>query len=195
MKRKARVYLVLWMLSSIFVFSNICAISNANGGMFDHKGMALSVAGLSEDASADVGSRNSDYDLNWVKLSLFNKHDIDDNWNVVVSGDLGYLRWEPSDGTVGSYIDTFSIGAELVLYRRIYKELSFGAGIGLSTLSDSSGMPHLGNSGVYGTGTVRLKLGLPKNYGIEAALDHISDALQEDSGNNLYALKLYYMFD
>jgi len=187
--------ILILALSTFLLLGIFTCANNADAGMYDHQGMELSVAGASKEAGETIGCVNDDYDFNWIKMSLFNRHDIDDNWNVVTAGDLGYMRWASTNEAVDSDKDVFSIGAELIVYRKIYKTLSLGGGVGLSTLSHYSGLPHLGNSGLYGTATGRLKLDLSKSYGLEASLDHISDLLQEDVGNNAFALKLYYMFN
>lgn len=162
-----------------------CAFAGSN-----HQGMEVSHGG--PDRLGD-----SNYDFSYSSISVFNKHTINENWNLNLHGTFGYLRWDSSD--YRSDEDTFAIEAQLIIYRKLYKNLSLGFGGGFSTLTDPKNLPDLGNSGLYGTFTGRLNLKVNKNYGIEASADHISDAFQEcddgDSGKDFLTLKIYYMFN
>jgi len=166
--------------------------SHAPGGVFNKPGMEVSIGGVDTVAP---GTRDTNYDFNWGSVSVFNRYDLNDNWNINLHGTLGYLWWTATNNN-GSNEQTFSVGAELILYRKLYKNLSLGLGGGFSTLSQNDNVPDLGDSGLYGTITGRLNLKVNKNYGLEFAADHISDALQDDdAGKNVLALKVYYMFN
>ena len=186
---KTRLILLIFMLLGTLFIAGI-----AHSGMYDHQGMEVSAGGFSNDV---FGAKDNNYDFNWFQLSLFNRHDIDEDWNIVIYGNLGYLHWSANYDDPDQ--DSFEIGAQLVLYRHIYKGLSLGLGGGLSTLTKTNNLPDLGNSGLYGTITGRLKVEVSKSYGVEFAGDHISDTLQDgdsgDAGKNVFSLKVYYMFN
>jgi hypothetical protein len=193
-----RLVLLIFLTSVLVIILTFGFINKANAGVLDdalnRQGMELSAGGFSDIAP---GAEDPNYDFRWLSVSLFNQHYIDNYWNVVVTGDLGYMSWSAKDN--GPDTDTFSLGAQLVLYRVIYKNVSVGLGGGFCTLTDQQHLPDLGNSGLYGTITGRVKVKVSEKSGLEFAADHISDALQDgsdgDGGKNVLALKLYYMFN
>jgi hypothetical protein len=179
-----KVTLVMIVLSIFILSPSVFAGSN-------HQGAELSFGGFNKQA---LGAFDPNYDFTWGNISLFNKHDFNKNWNLNLYGSLGYLRWDSNNDKPNQ--DTLSIAFEMVLYRKIYKNLSFGLGGGFATLANDSEMPNLGNSGLYGLTTLRLNFKVDKEYGLEFSADHISDAIQsDDAGNNVLALKIYYMFN
>lgn len=190
--------IIVLLLSAFVIVITFGFIDRANAGTLDdalnRQGMELSVGGFSDTAP---GAEDPNYDFRWFSASFFNQHYIDNNWNVVLVGDLGYMTWSAKNN--GPDEDTFSLGAQLILYRVLYKNVSLGLGGGLCTLSNQQHLPELGNSGLYGTITGRVKVKVSEKYGLELAADHISDALQDgsdgDAGKNVLALKLYYMFN
>jgi len=189
---KLRLVLLVLMLSGVLtMFVLTYFTGQARAEMIDHYGTELSIAGLSDIAP---GSHNSDCKFNWLSIALFGQHDFNEDWNAKLEGVVGYLKWSEKGDRKDQ--DTYSIGAQLVFYRHIYKSVSLGLGGGLCTLAETKGLSNLGDSGLYGTITGRLKVEVSKNYGVELAADHISDAIStDDSGKNVLALKFYYTFD
>ena len=166
------------ILTVLFVSSGV-----ASGEIFQHPGIEVSIGGFSQKA---VGAHDPDYNFYWASIGLFNKYYIDDNWSVNLCGELGYLRWTNDH-------DAFLVEVKLVLYRKIFKNLSLGLGGGFGTLSQWNKLPGLGNSGIYGILTGRLNYKIDENYGVEITSDHISDAGRtDDPGDNVFAFKVYY---
>ncbi len=172
------------ILTVLFVSSGV-----ASGEIFQHPGIEVSIGGLSQEA---VGAHDPDYNFYWASIGLFNKYYIDDNWNVNLCGNVDYLWWTHK---YNNDHDAFLVEVKLVLYRKISKNLSFGLGGGFGTLSQRNNLPGLGNSGIYGILTGRLNYKIDENYGVEIDSDHLSDAGRtDDPGNNVLALKVYYMW-
>lgn len=170
-------------------------VGTASGGIFDfdNPGIEVSIGGFSEEA---VGAYDPDYDFHWVSIGLFNKYYLNDNWSVNLCGDLGYLQWTHRHDKLGhtADYDVFSISVLAIVYRKITKNLSFGLGGGLGTLSQWNNLPEVGNSGFYGTITGRLNYKMSEHYGMELTSDHISATCYDDPGKNVLTAKIYYMF-
>jgi hypothetical protein len=162
----------------------------AYGKMFNQPGMELSIGGFSMEA---LGAHDGSYDFYWARLGLFNRHNINDNWDVNGLIHLGYMWWAPKESH-NTNVDAFNIGAEIILYRKVYKKLSLGGGLGLSTITPREGLPEVGNRGVYGTTTVRARWEMDEDYGIVLASDHISATCYDDPGKNVLSFKIYFMF-
>jgi hypothetical protein len=191
---KVRLLLLVLILAGFLVLFGLTYFGNPlQAGTTDQYGAEFSV-GI-DHPSVAIGSEN--YDFRWLSATIFRQKQFNDNWYGRLEGALGYLKW--SSKSHNDNYDTFSIGALIVAYRHIYGPFSVGIGAGFTTLTDGGGLPDLGNSGLYGTFTGRIKMEVSEKCGMEFAADHISDAFQNgdegDAGKNVMALKLYYMFD
>ncbi|MFW9872264.1 MAG: hypothetical protein ACFFG0_04105 [Candidatus Thorarchaeota archaeon] len=173
----------------------VISVIPVSAEIFENPGMEVSIG---RSGSFAPGADDPSHDFTWISLSLLNKFDINEKWNIDLLGTVGHLWWKSKE--YNQYKKTYSIGSELILYRIISKRISVGLGGGFATLTEKKDLPELGNSGLYGTitGRVKVKIGNEEDYGLIVAADHISDALQDgddgDSGKNVLSLKFYFMF-
>lgn len=161
----------------------------ASGEMFNDPGMEVSVAGLSHEA---YGAEDPDYDFSWVSAGLFDKRHIDDKWSLDIGGNISYLRWGHKYNKVNHDTDHSSVllDGRAILYRKITKKLSLGAGAGLGVMSHRSDLPEVGNCALYGIATARVSWKINDRYSIELAEDHLSGLFYDDPGKNVLSLKV-----
>lgn len=161
----------------------------AYGKMFNNPGMELSIAGLSHKA---YGAEDPDYDFSWASVGLFDKRHINDSWSLNICGNISYLKWDHKHDKVNHDTDHSSVllDAKVILYRKITKRLSFGAGGGLGVMSQRSNLPEVGNCALYGIATARANLKINDRYSVELAEDHLSGLLYDDPGKNVLSFKV-----
>jgi len=174
-----------YLITIILLFATI---STCYGQM----GFILSSGNFSQSA---MGDNDINYNFTWDRIGLFNHYNLNTNWTANWENKFGFMKWWSQEGHHNVNANSFT--SDIAIYRHVYKKIYLGGSAGFSTIFDPNGLPNLGNSGLYGTFSGRVKYQATKDFGIVLSLDHISDAFQDaedgDGGKNVISISFCFM--
>jgi hypothetical protein len=173
------------MVIALLVFS----APAAQAEIFHSYGCSAAIGGLSEHA---VGHSSSEFDFYWHSIGLFGRHDFNPKWYADLAGDVGYMRWEANGDRRDD--DALSFEGRVIIMRKLFRHLHIGAGGGLCFLDTSDSHPDLGDSGVYGLLTGKIRVPVSCKWGVDFEADHVSGVTDRDAGNNVLKARVYFRF-
>ena len=156
---------------------------------FSEVGCSASIGALSDHA---VGHSDSEHDFYWHSVGLFGRHNFTQKWYGDFEGDIGYLYWKGSGEVKNDAAMSFE--ARLIILRKLFTHLHAGLGGGFCLLSDRHNNPGLGEDGLYGLITAKVRIPFKTRWGLDIETDHISGLVDKDSGRNVIKGRIYFTF-